>query len=141
IGGDWQWNAYAYQAASVLAKAEMATPAPSSTLTASTVQFQWTGGAGVSHYYLDIGTTPRGTDLYSAEQGLALSQTVSNLPTDGPTTTRRSSARIGGDWQWNAYTYQAATVLAKAELATPAPSSTLTASNVQFQWTGGAGVN
>src|SRR4051812_12541902 len=63
-------------------KAEMTAPAPGSTLTASTVTFQWNGGTGVSDYWLDISTSV-GTYVYSQDRGMNLSATVTGLPTNG----------------------------------------------------------
>src|SRR5207249_2413971 len=108
----------------------------------SNVQFQWTGGSGVATYWLSVGTTQGGGTIYDADQGLALSRTVSNLPTDGSTVYVRLLSYISGGWQFNDYTYQASSPTpAKAELTTPPPGSTLSASTVQFQWTGGSGVS
>jgi hypothetical protein len=104
------------------------------------VQFQWTGGSGAADYYLMIGTTPGGANLYDADQALNLTRTVSGLPMNGSTIYVRLYSYIGGAWLFNDYTYHAATPRAKAELTTPTPGSKLTASTVQFQWTGGSGV-
>jgi hypothetical protein len=119
----------------------MTTPAPESTLLVSTVQFHWTGGSGAATYWLTMGTTEGGSNVYDANQGLILSRTVANLPTDGGTLYVRLYSLIDGGWQVNDYTYETVAVLAKAELTTPPPSSTLTAATVQFQWTGGSGVS
>src|SRR5689334_9479371 len=69
--------------AATSAPAEIATPAPGSTLTSSTITFQWTGGIGATDYWLYVGTTQGGLDIYSADRGTSLSATVSNLPTNG----------------------------------------------------------
>jgi serine protease len=150
ISGDWQSQMHTYTAMTAgggagPVKAELSSPAPSSTLAASTATFQWTGGTGVTQYYLQVGTTAGGADLYDRDQGTNLSATVSNLPTDGRTVHIRLWSRISGDWQSNLYTCTAMTAGGgagpeKAELSSPAPSSTLTASTVTFQWTGGTGV-
>ena len=143
IGGAWQFSDYTYRAAtSTTARAELTSPAPGSTLTASTVTFQWTGGTGVTHYWLYVGSTAGGNDLFGQDQGTNLSATVAALPTDGRTLYVRLWSLIGGAWQFNDYTYRAATsTTARAELSSPAPGSTLTASTVTFQWTGGTGVS
>jgi hypothetical protein len=146
IGGAWQWNDYRYTASSGTgtAPAQMTTPAPSSTLTSSTVTFQWTGGTGASQYRLQVGTTAGGSNLYGADLGTSLSATVSNLPTNGSTIFVRLLSLISGTWQGIDYTYTATNgsgATAKAQMTTPAPSSTLTSSTVTFQWTGGTGVS
>ena len=121
----------------------MTTPAPGSTLTASTVQFQWTGGTGVSEYWLSVGTTSGGTQLFDQDQGTNLSATVTGLPTNGSTIYVRLGSRINGSWTYNNYSYTATTTgatTAPAVLTTPAPGSTFTSSTVQFQWSSGTGV-
>src|SRR5204862_1196823 len=145
LPGGWQWTGYSYTAftasTSVPDPAQMAAPAPSSTLTSSTVTFIWTGGTGVSEYWLEVGTTANPQQFYA--QGLTgLSATVSGLPTDGTSVYVRLWSHLAAGWQWNSYTYTASSVAsAKAQLTTPAPSSTLTSSTVTFQWTGGTGVS
>jgi serine protease len=147
VGNDWLWNDYTYEAsitAQTTARAQLTTPSPGSTLTASTVQFQWTGGTGVSQYWLTLGTTAAGNDLYSQNQGTSLSRTVTGLPANGSTVHVRLWSTIEGAWQFNDYTYTATTIgqtTAPAQMTMPAPGSTLAASTVQFQWTGGTGAS
>jgi hypothetical protein len=142
LNGGWQYNDYTYTASlTTPARAQMVAPAPSSTLTSSTVTFQWTGGTGVSLYWLTAGRTAGSHELYSA--GLAsLSTTVLMLPSDGSTVYMRLWSRLNGGWQYNDYTYTAlSSAPAKSQMITPTPSSTLTSSTVAFQWTGGAGAS
>jgi hypothetical protein len=145
ISGAWQGIDYTYTATNgssgTPAKAQLTTPAPSSTLTSSIVTFQWTGGTGVSQYWLEVGAAEGRHDFYN--QGLTtLSGTALSLPTDGSTVYARLWSMINGAWQWNDYRYTASsTTLAKAQMTTPPPSSTLTSSTVTFQWTGGTGVS
>ena len=137
INGIWLFNDYVYTAATVTtAKAEMTTPAPGSTLTASSVTFGWTAGSGVSQYWLYVGTSVGASNLYTQDRGTNLSALVTNLPTNGSTVHLRLFSRINGTWLFNDYTYTAAA--AGAQMTTPAPGSTLTASTVTFQWTAGA---
>jgi hypothetical protein len=142
LPGGWQWTGYSYTAStSVPAPAQMAAPAPSSTLTSSTVTFLWTGGTGVSEYWLEVGTTANPQQFYA--RGLtSLSATVSSLPIDGRTVSVRLWSRINGTWRWTGYTYTALlSTPAPAQMFAPAPSSTLTSPTVTFQWTGGIGVS
>jgi hypothetical protein len=142
VGGGWQFNDYTYAAAASSAppRAQMTTPASGSTLTASTVEFKWTGGAGVSQYYLWVGNGLGANDLAVQDRGTNLSAIVTGLPTDGRTLYVRLWSLIGG-WQFYDYTYTAATgAAARGQMLTPAPGSTLAASTVMFQWTGGTGV-
>jgi hypothetical protein len=128
------------------ASAQMTTPAPSSSLTSSTVTFQWTGGTNVSEYWLEVGTTANPQQFY-AQGPTGLSATVSGLPTDGSTVSVRLWSHLPAGWEWTGYTYTAVSsgggsiTPAPAQMTTPAPSSTLTSSTVTFQWTGGTGVS
>jgi hypothetical protein len=138
--GGWQFNDYTFTAAPAPQKAQLVTPAPSTTLTNSTVSFNWTGGVNATQYWLFIGSTPGASDILSRDVGLNLSTVVTGLPTDGRTLYVRLLSYIGG-WYSNEYTFTAASiVLAKAQLTNPAGGSTLTSSTVTFQWNGGVGV-
>ena len=56
-------------------KAQITSPPPGSTLTSSTVTFIWNSGTGVSEYWLSIGATPGGNQIYEQSQGTNLSVT------------------------------------------------------------------
>jgi serine protease len=85
----------------------MTSPAPGSTLPGSSVTFAWTAGSGVTEYWLHVGSTPGGSDLYNRTQGSTLSGTVTGLPTDGRPLYVRLWSLIGA-WQWIDYVYTAA---------------------------------
>jgi peptidyl-Asp metalloendopeptidase len=124
------------------AKAQITSPQPGSTLNSSTVTFTWNTGSGVSQYWLDVGTTLGGTQIYSQSQGTNLSATVSGLPANGSTVYVRLWSRISGVWQFNDYTYTASGGGGvKAAITSPIPGSTLTSSTVTFVWNTGAGVS
>jgi len=147
INGNWQWDDYTFTAASlgggpIGGKAQLASPAPSSTLTSTAVTFQWTAGSGVAQYSLHVGNSFSANDLFDSGAVANLAATVSGLPTDGRTLYVRLHSLINGSWQWNDYTVTAASLAGgKAQLVSPAPSSTLTSSAVTFQWTAGTGVS
>ena len=145
IDGAWQYNDYTVKAATLATsqKAELTSPAPGSTLTNSTVTFTWTGGTDVTRYWLDIGSSLFGYDLWSGDMGTSLSAVVSGLPTDGRTLYVRLHSNIYGNWEHNDYTLTAVTssLSPKAELISPAPGSTLAGSSVNFEWTGGTNVS
>ena len=111
ISGAWQFNDYTYTATSggASVNAAITSPVPGSTLTLSTVTFVWNTGSGVSEYWLDIGTTFAGYQLYTQAQGTNLSVTVSPLPVNGSTLYVRMWSKISGVWQFNDYVYIAAT--------------------------------
>ena len=95
---------------------------------------------GATEYWLTIGTTGVGSnDVYGGSQGTSLSGTVSGLPTNGSPVYVRLWTLLGGTlWQFNDYTYTAATQ-SKAVLTSPAPGSTLAGSTVTFNWSAGGG--
>ena len=129
---------YTYTAATD--RAQLTAPTPESTLTSSSVTFEWTAGSGVSQVALYVGTGGFGSyDLYHAYQGANLSTTVSGLPTNGRPIYVRLWSYLGGGWQYEDYTYTAHPDW--AQLITPAPGSTLTSSSVTFGWTEGSGVS
>jgi beta propeller repeat protein len=87
--------------------AEMLTPAPSSTLSSSSVTFEWQD-AGATEYYLFVSAVrDGGSDLFSSSLS-GTSATVSGIPTNGSTIyvklwTRDSATK----WLQNSYTYTA----------------------------------
>ena len=111
LGGGWQCNDYTYTAYSGTssAKAQMTSPANGSTLSSSSVGFTWSAGSGVSDYFLYVGNSAGANDIYGADQGTALSRTVSGIPTDGRAIYVRLWSYLGGGWQCNDYTYTAFT--------------------------------
>ncbi|MGH7395765.1 MAG: hypothetical protein ACREJF_09250, partial [Candidatus Methylomirabilales bacterium] len=52
-----------------------------------------------------VGTTPGGIGIYHADQGLALSRTVSGIPTDGTPVHVRLWTLLGSEWQFGDYAY------------------------------------
>ena len=138
----WLWRDYTYTAAVMATPAAIYSPAPGSTLPGSSATFYWTPGSGVSMYYLYVGSSFGGFDIYAASQGLATAATVSNLPTDGRTIYVRLWSYISNmGWLWRDYTYTAAVMATPADIYSPAPGSTLAGSSATFYWTTGSGVS
>jgi hypothetical protein len=83
-------------------------------LPGSSVAFSWTAGANVSEYWLDVGTSLNGSNIYGRSQCppvaecTSTSVTVSNLPTNGSTVYVKLWWRIGSSWSSANYTYTAA---------------------------------
>ncbi|MGD0784340.1 MAG: Ig-like domain repeat protein [Sedimentisphaerales bacterium] len=84
-------------------------PAPGSTLSSSSVTFQWSSGSGVSDYFLYVGSSFGTNDIYGMDQGLNLSATINGLPQNGSTLYVRLWWQISGNWQYTDYTYTAFT--------------------------------
>ncbi|MFZ0910830.1 MAG: hypothetical protein WAN24_15270, partial [Candidatus Acidiferrales bacterium] len=55
----------------------------SASVTGGVGTFNWNAGISVTNYYLDLGSTPGGNDLYSASQGTNQTVQVSGLPQSG----------------------------------------------------------
>jgi hypothetical protein len=122
----------------------MTTPNPSSTLTGSTVTFGWTAGSSATAYWLDIGSSAGGNNIYSSGNlGNVLTKTVNGLPTNGSEIYVTLYSLILGTWTPNAYTYTAFNAAAAAGVLTsPTPGTMLTSgSTVTFGWTAGAGAS
>ncbi len=99
-------TAITYKVPSSVNKSEITSPVNGSTLTSTTVTFEWQN-VGASAYYLRIGTTNgwRNT-LYRGYQGRnTTSKTVTNLPNDGSTVFVRLYSLKQGKWKYNDYIY------------------------------------
>jgi len=105
IAGAWQYVDYTFTEASPAARATMSSPAPSSTLTSSTVAFSWTAGTQVTQYDLHIGTTGVGSSNIFAGTVTGTSKAITGIPTTGGTLNVRLYSLIAGAWQYNDYTY------------------------------------
>ena len=110
VGGAWSFMDYTYTACTgcMATKAAMTSPAPGSTLTSTGVTFTWSASLA-AEYYLFVGGTPGGQELYSAGQGTNLTTGVTGLPNDGSTAHVRLWSRIGGAWLFSDYTYTSCT--------------------------------
>jgi serine protease len=139
--GAWHHNDYTVAAATLFGgqPAQLISPAQGSTLSSTTVNFQWTSGTGATQYWLHIGTSPGASNILSRDLGTSLSTVVSGLPVNGATLYVRLHTYIGA-WHYNDYTVAAPLINGlKAQLISPAPGSTLDSTSVNFQWTGGTG--
>ena len=95
---------------------ELTRPVPGSVLTAATATFQWSSGTGVTGYTLTIGSSVGASDIYSRDQGTALSATVSGLPTNGAALYVRLTSRIGSTSPFRDYTIAAANIASGTNL-------------------------
>jgi len=107
VGGQWLANAYTYTAFNQAgALGIMQTPINGSTLNGNTQAFTWSAGSGASAYWMDVGSTPGGNDIYqSGNLGNVLTTTVYSLPADGSTIYVTLYSYVGGQWLYNQYTY------------------------------------
>ena len=144
LSGTWQYIDYSYTAFGGSAdRGAITSPTPGSTLSGSSVTFNWTAGMGATAYWIDVGNVAGGNQYYqSGNLGNVLTTTVSGLPTNGSTIYVTLYSLVSSQWLNNQYTYMAFN-LAAAEgvLTTPTPGSTLTSGTVTFDWTAGAGTS
>jgi hypothetical protein len=137
IAGLLHSNDYTYTATAG-AKAVMTSPAPGTILPGASTTLVWTTGTGVTDYWLYVGSSSGGHDLYNSYGPITTtSRTVNGLPVDGRTIYVRLFSRIAGAYQFNDYTYGAA---AKAVIATPVPGGSINSGTRTFVWSAGAGV-
>ena len=110
-------------------------PAPSSTLTTTSVSFTGGHAAGDLQHALTVGTSPGGSNLWNQDLGTAHTTTVTGLPNSG-TIYVRYSTRFSDGWQFTDQTYTMSVVVNVPQPITlPAPNSILTTTSVSF--TGG----
>jgi sugar lactone lactonase YvrE len=104
-GGAWHYLDYTYTAESL---ATLTSPAPNSTLTGSSETFTWSGGAGITLYYLFLGSNGVGSDnLYNSGYTTHNSVNVTGLPVNGETVYARLYWYVDGAWHHLDYTYTA----------------------------------
>jgi hypothetical protein len=141
INGSWISNAYTYTGFNAAASGGViTTPAPSATLSGSSVTFIWTAGASATAYWLDVGNIAGGNEYeQSGNLGNVTQLTVNSLPTDGSTVYVTLYSMIDGAWVGNSYTYTAfngSGVLAVMQM--PTPGSTILGNTATFTWSADA---
>ena len=142
ISGVWSYTDTNYIAAGTPTTSALTFPTPpGSTLSGSSVTFQWSPGTGVTAYMLWVGTTGMGAkDLYAGSSTTATSAGVT-VPTNGAKVYARLFSEISGVWSYVDTTYIEAGAPAPAAITFPTPpGSTLSGSSVIFQWSPGTGV-
>jgi hypothetical protein len=105
VGGTWFFNDYLYTAAGATC-ASVLTPLPNSTLSGTTVSFNWSPLPGATQYWLYAGTGGTGsTNIFDSSLGTSTSVVVNNLPSDGSQVSVRLWALRGGSWCFTDQTY------------------------------------
>jgi uncharacterized protein YkwD len=84
-------------------------PAPGTKIESVAHVFSWNKPLGVFESWLDVGSCWGCNDIYSASSGAGTAAMVLNLPADGRTLNVRLSLRTARGWQFEDYTYTAAT--------------------------------
>jgi hypothetical protein len=117
-------------------------PTNGASLTNTTTTFQWGGYSGATAYWLDIGSSLGGNNIYSSGSlsSSTLSLAVSSLPSDGSTIWVRWYEQVSGSWQSTDYSYSAlGGPTSLGFVQTPVPGATLTSSAPAFTWSLGTG--
>jgi hypothetical protein len=70
------------------------------------VTFTWSAGSATA-YFIFVGSSLHGADIYNSGQITVLSKTVNNIPTDGRTIYVMLGSKINGSWSFKDYTYKA----------------------------------
>jgi Fibronectin type III domain len=84
----------------------MLSPPPGSTFGSSSVTFTWSAGSA-TNYFLFVGSSLHGADIYNSGIVTVHSKTVNNIPTDGRTVYVTLGSLVNGSWTFNSYTYKA----------------------------------
>jgi hypothetical protein len=58
-------------------------------------------------YFLSVGSSLDGSDIYSSGMVTVLSKTVNHIPTDGRTIYVTLGSQVNGSWTYKNYTYKA----------------------------------
>jgi hypothetical protein len=103
----------------------MISPAPGSKLPSVSVNFSWSAGKATK-YWLTVGTSPAGSDIYNSGRLSVRSLTVNNIPTDGRTIYVGLHSRGKKDWQvdytYAAYSYNPNGTSASQSTSSPTPA-------------------
>jgi len=134
IQGAWVAVDTQYQALQS-APASMTMPTAGAVLKATDQGFAWSAGVGVSAYWLDIGRSLGGYDLYSNYLGSTRSFTLDVIPDTGEPVWVRLWSRIGGAWTFVDHRYEGPPP-GPARITSPAPGSQLTGTSVTLTWSG-----
>ncbi|MBZ0165845.1 MAG: hypothetical protein K8I00_03490, partial [Candidatus Omnitrophica bacterium] len=115
-------------------------PAPGSTLNSTPVNLVWSPGVGVSQYWITVGSTSGGADIYN--QGTT--STTAEIFTDlnGGSLYANIWSKIGGKWYLSTEAvYSSVDVpLPIAQIQSPTNGTTITTSPVLITWTPGVAV-
>ena len=106
--GQWLYNEYTYTASGGGSLAIMQSPTPGTEIDGTSITFTWSAGTNAQNYWLDVGDTSGGNDIYqSGPLGSGtLMTTVNDMPNNGEMVYVTLWTEINGQWQYNEYQYQ-----------------------------------
>jgi sugar lactone lactonase YvrE len=144
VNGAWQSNSYLYtESGTSPGILKSPTPGVGTILGTTNVAFQWTTGAGVAVYQLNLSAVAAGQSELFSYKGTATTATAPSIPANGATVYATLYSNINGVWQSNAYEYTESGSPTPAILTSPTPGTTtiLGTTSVPFQWSTGGGVS
>ncbi|MCP4344033.1 MAG: hypothetical protein GY795_00725 [Desulfobacterales bacterium] len=137
VNGEWVYSSdNTYNACNCSSSvAAIQNPASGSALASDTETFTW-NNSGASQYWLWIGTSSDGNDVYNEDQGTNTSVAISGLPHSGETLYVRLWSKVNGAWLYNSdYTYTACNHSSSiAGIQSPASGSALASTSETFTW-------
>ena len=135
----WRFTDYLFTEPGAMTPAELTTPT-TNLLGTTDVQFEWTPGAGPQMYELMLGTSgPGSTDVFHSGPTRATSVIVPSIPANGVNIYAQFWQRINLQWQYSDAVYTESGAPTLAVLTSPTEGAVLGATNVEFQWSAGAG--
>jgi hypothetical protein len=108
ISGNWVGNAYTFTALNATSGlAVITSPTNGALLSGNSVTFNWTSDSNATAYWVDVSNVSQGgNDLDSSGNlGLALTETIYNLPANGSTIYVTLYSYVGGQWLSSASSY------------------------------------
>lgn len=145
VSGAWQSLSYYFDAPTdpAPAAAKITNPAAGTTLSDATLPLTWDAADGATKYALWVGSRPLGWDIYAADEGAALSRTLTTMPVDGRPLYVTLWSLVKGAWLQSSTILSAAvdtTGDRHARILSPANGSTLSGAETSFTWDPGSGV-
>jgi hypothetical protein len=106
ISGSWISNSYTFTAFNgASAAGVMNSPATNgATINGTSYTFGWSAGSGTA-WWIDVGSTAGGNDIYQSGSLSTQTQLVTGLPADGSTIYVTLYTYVGSNWINNQYTY------------------------------------
>ena len=143
-------STYSLSVSSGTDRAIMFSPADGSTLTSSSVTFEWIPGNGTDQYWLYIGTSQGERNLLDLNKGSATTHAFHQVPLTGNPFYVRLWSKNGSQWIYNDYSYTGTSGddggdggddgggSEKAEMTAPANGATITGGSQTFTWSAGS---
>lgn len=128
----WRYVDYAVRTSDAT-MAVLTAPSPVSTINDASTRFAWSNASGADSYWLDIGTSPGGRDVYNSVPPSG-SVTVSGYELNGqPLYVRLWTFRLGA-WRYVDYLFTRADSATQARLTLPDRLATISSTSRTFSW-------